>query len=160
MLKSSSLILHFSPFFALPSVLHVYPCLLCSTKAVSRYHSPFLVDRYKKLQQLREQLMLDCQREWTNFLEYDRHTHTHTHDNLIWRWIYLANTAEDKRLSLIIPVGSHSQVHLLGVCVLLEGFSHPQDGIRGTHLHSTPPGAAPKQMRIVLRLWSQTLMHL
>lgn len=84
---------------------------------------------------------------------------THTHfasDNLIWRWIYLANTAEDKRLSLIIPVGSHSQVHLLGVCVLLEGFSHPQDGIRGTHLHSTPPGAAPKQMSIVLRLWSQT----
>uniref|UniRef100_A0A3Q2WAQ2 MutS homolog 3 (E. coli) n=1 Tax=Haplochromis burtoni TaxID=8153 RepID=A0A3Q2WAQ2_HAPBU len=30
---------------------------ISSTKAVSRYHSPFLVDRYKKLQQLREQLI-------------------------------------------------------------------------------------------------------
>lgn len=86
MLKSSSLILHFSPFFALPSVLHVYPCLLCSTKAVSRYHSPFLVDRYKKLQQLREQLMLDCQREWTNFLEYDRHMRAHTHTQMQLSW--------------------------------------------------------------------------
>lgn len=43
--------------------------LSCSTKAVSRYHSPFLVERYKKLLQLREQLLLDCQREWINFLE-------------------------------------------------------------------------------------------
>uniref|UniRef100_A0A4W6CD24 DNA mismatch repair protein MSH3 n=1 Tax=Lates calcarifer TaxID=8187 RepID=A0A4W6CD24_LATCA len=42
---------------------------ISSTKAVSRYHSPFLVERYKKLLQLREQLLLDCQREWTNFLE-------------------------------------------------------------------------------------------
>ncbi|XP_072243723.1 DNA mismatch repair protein Msh3 isoform X2 [Leuresthes tenuis] len=51
--------------------------VLCSTKAVSRYHSPFLVDRYKKLQQLREQLLLDCQREWTNFLDqFGEHYHT------------------------------------------------------------------------------------
>ncbi|XP_037337480.2 DNA mismatch repair protein Msh3 isoform X2 [Pungitius pungitius] len=42
---------------------------ISSTKAVSRYHSPFLAERYKKLLQLREQLLLDCQREWTNFLE-------------------------------------------------------------------------------------------
>ncbi|XP_069563910.1 DNA mismatch repair protein Msh3 isoform X1 [Brachyistius frenatus] len=42
---------------------------ISSTKAVTRYHSPFLVDRYKKLLQLREQLLLDCQREWTNFLD-------------------------------------------------------------------------------------------
>uniref|UniRef100_A0A7N6A348 DNA mismatch repair protein MSH3 n=1 Tax=Anabas testudineus TaxID=64144 RepID=A0A7N6A348_ANATE len=47
------------------------------TKAVSRYHSPFLVERYKKLLQLREQLLLDCQREWTNFLEqFGEHYHT------------------------------------------------------------------------------------
>ncbi|TKS78308.1 DNA mismatch repair protein [Collichthys lucidus] len=44
---------------------------ISSTKAVSRYHSPFLVERYRKLLQLREQLLLDSQREWTNFLEYD-----------------------------------------------------------------------------------------
>ncbi|KAM9744377.1 DNA mismatch repair protein Msh3 isoform 1-T1 [Menidia menidia] len=48
-----------------------------STKAVGRYHSPFLVERYKKLQQLREQLLLDCQREWTNFLDqFGEHYHT------------------------------------------------------------------------------------
>uniref|UniRef100_A0A7N8WWD7 DNA mismatch repair protein MSH3 n=1 Tax=Mastacembelus armatus TaxID=205130 RepID=A0A7N8WWD7_9TELE len=46
------------------------------TKAVSRYHSPFLVERYKKLLQLREQLLLDCQREWTNFLDqFGEHYH-------------------------------------------------------------------------------------
>uniref|UniRef100_A0A672J4Y0 DNA mismatch repair protein MSH3 n=1 Tax=Salarias fasciatus TaxID=181472 RepID=A0A672J4Y0_SALFA len=48
---------------------------ISSTKAVSRYHSPFVANRHKKLLQLREQLLLDCQREWTNFLEYDTHTH-------------------------------------------------------------------------------------
>ncbi|XP_029018199.1 DNA mismatch repair protein Msh3 isoform X2 [Betta splendens] len=49
---------------------------ISSTKAVSRYHSPFLVERYKRLQQLREQLLLDCQREWTNFLEqFGEHYH-------------------------------------------------------------------------------------
>ncbi|XP_078107204.1 LOW QUALITY PROTEIN: DNA mismatch repair protein Msh3 [Sander vitreus] len=48
-----------------------------STKAVSRYHSPFLAERYKKLLQLREQLLLDCQREWTNFLDqFGEHYHT------------------------------------------------------------------------------------
>ncbi|XP_044231532.1 DNA mismatch repair protein Msh3 isoform X1 [Thunnus albacares] len=50
---------------------------ISSTKVVSRYHSPFLVERYKKLQQLREQLLLDCQREWTNFLDqFGEHYHT------------------------------------------------------------------------------------
>ncbi|XP_041644145.1 DNA mismatch repair protein Msh3 isoform X2 [Cheilinus undulatus] len=50
---------------------------ISSTKAVSRYHSPFLVECYKKLLQLREQLLLDCQREWTNFLDqFGEHYHT------------------------------------------------------------------------------------
>uniref|UniRef100_A0A665SZ71 DNA mismatch repair protein MSH3 n=1 Tax=Echeneis naucrates TaxID=173247 RepID=A0A665SZ71_ECHNA len=50
---------------------------ISSTKAVSRYHSPFLVERYKKLLQLREQLLLDCQREWINFLDqFGEHYHT------------------------------------------------------------------------------------
>ncbi|XP_073321644.1 DNA mismatch repair protein Msh3 isoform X2 [Pagrus major] len=50
---------------------------ISSTKAVSRYHSPFLVEHYKKLLQLREQLLLDCQREWTNFLDqFGEHYHT------------------------------------------------------------------------------------
>uniref|UniRef100_A0A8D3E1Z3 MutS homolog 3 (E. coli) n=1 Tax=Scophthalmus maximus TaxID=52904 RepID=A0A8D3E1Z3_SCOMX len=42
---------------------------ISSTKAVGRYHSAFLVERYKTLQQLRGQLLLDCQREWIHFLE-------------------------------------------------------------------------------------------
>lgn len=55
------------------------------------------------------------------------------------RGLYLADTAEHEGLALVIPVGSHSQVHLLGVGVPLESLADPQDGIRGTHLHSTPP---------------------
>uniref|UniRef100_A0A672J588 DNA mismatch repair protein MSH3 n=1 Tax=Salarias fasciatus TaxID=181472 RepID=A0A672J588_SALFA len=50
---------------------------ISSTKAVSRYHSPFVANRHKKLLQLREQLLLDCQREWTNFLDqFGQHYHT------------------------------------------------------------------------------------
>ncbi|XP_034548204.1 DNA mismatch repair protein Msh3 isoform X2 [Notolabrus celidotus] len=50
---------------------------ISSTKAVSRYHSPFLVECYKELLQLREQLLLDCKREWTNFLDqFGEHYHT------------------------------------------------------------------------------------
>ncbi|XP_037114435.1 DNA mismatch repair protein Msh3 isoform X1 [Syngnathus acus] len=48
-----------------------------STKAVGRYHSPFVVERLKKLLQLREQLLLDCQREWTAFMDqFGEHYHT------------------------------------------------------------------------------------
>uniref|UniRef100_A0A3Q2Z0B7 DNA mismatch repair protein MSH3 n=1 Tax=Hippocampus comes TaxID=109280 RepID=A0A3Q2Z0B7_HIPCM len=48
-----------------------------STKVVGRYHSPFVVERHKKLLQLREQLLLDCQREWTAFMDqFGEHYHT------------------------------------------------------------------------------------
>ncbi|XP_021111366.1 DNA mismatch repair protein Msh3 isoform X2 [Heterocephalus glaber] len=40
-----------------------------STKAVSRFHSPLVVESYRLLQQLREQLVLDCNAEWLRFLE-------------------------------------------------------------------------------------------
>uniref|UniRef100_A0A2K6FT88 DNA mismatch repair protein MSH3 n=1 Tax=Propithecus coquereli TaxID=379532 RepID=A0A2K6FT88_PROCO len=40
-----------------------------STKAVSRFHSPFIVENYRHLNQLREQLVLDCSAEWLDFLE-------------------------------------------------------------------------------------------
>ncbi|XP_006889950.1 PREDICTED: DNA mismatch repair protein Msh3 [Elephantulus edwardii] len=40
-----------------------------STKAVSRFHSPFVVENYRHLNQLREQLILDCSAEWLDFLE-------------------------------------------------------------------------------------------
>ncbi|CAL8330544.1 unnamed protein product [Arctogadus glacialis] len=50
---------------------------ISSTKAVGRYHSPYLVERCRSLQQLREQLLLDCQRAWNDFLhQFGEHYHT------------------------------------------------------------------------------------
>uniref|UniRef100_A0A5F9DLN4 DNA mismatch repair protein MSH3 n=1 Tax=Oryctolagus cuniculus TaxID=9986 RepID=A0A5F9DLN4_RABIT len=49
-----------------------------STKAVSRFHSPFIVENYRRLNQLREQLALDCGAEWLGFLE----TFSGHHDSL------------------------------------------------------------------------------
>ncbi|XP_008851539.1 DNA mismatch repair protein Msh3 [Nannospalax galili] len=47
-----------------------------STKAVSRFHSPFIVENYRHLNQLREQLVLDCSAEWLDFLEnFSEHYH-------------------------------------------------------------------------------------
>uniref|UniRef100_A0A9J8DD80 MutS homolog 3 (E. coli) n=1 Tax=Cyprinus carpio carpio TaxID=630221 RepID=A0A9J8DD80_CYPCA len=39
------------------------------TKVVGRYHTPFIVDKHRHLQQLREQLIIDCSHEWINFLQ-------------------------------------------------------------------------------------------
>uniref|UniRef100_A0A8C0QT88 DNA mismatch repair protein MSH3 n=1 Tax=Canis lupus dingo TaxID=286419 RepID=A0A8C0QT88_CANLU len=48
-----------------------------STKAVSRFHSPFIVENYRHLNQLREQLVLDCSAEWLDFLEnFSAHYHS------------------------------------------------------------------------------------
>ncbi|EDL01202.1 mCG128141, partial [Mus musculus] len=48
-----------------------------STKAVSRFHPPFIVESYRRLNQLREQLVLDCNAEWLGFLEnFGEHYHT------------------------------------------------------------------------------------
>uniref|UniRef100_A0A8C6H1Q8 DNA mismatch repair protein MSH3 n=1 Tax=Mus spicilegus TaxID=10103 RepID=A0A8C6H1Q8_MUSSI len=48
-----------------------------STKAVSRFHPPFIVESYRRLNQLREQLVLDCSAEWLGFLEnFGEHYHT------------------------------------------------------------------------------------
>ncbi|XP_060762961.1 DNA mismatch repair protein Msh3 isoform X3 [Neoarius graeffei] len=42
---------------------------ISSTKLVGRYHSPFLVERHQHLLRLREQLVIDCSREWISFLQ-------------------------------------------------------------------------------------------
>ncbi|KAM9446339.1 DNA mismatch repair protein Msh3 [Clarias gariepinus] len=42
---------------------------ISSTKVVGRYHSPFIVERHQHLLRLREQLVIDCSREWINFLQ-------------------------------------------------------------------------------------------
>lgn len=49
------------------------PVFLFSTKLVGRYHSPFLVERHQHLLRLREQLVIDCSREWINFLQCVHH---------------------------------------------------------------------------------------
>ncbi|XP_076126474.1 DNA mismatch repair protein Msh3 [Alosa pseudoharengus] len=41
---------------------------ISSTKVVGRYHTPFIVEKHRQLLQLREQLVIDCGREWINFL--------------------------------------------------------------------------------------------
>uniref|UniRef100_A0A8C9RHN6 DNA mismatch repair protein MSH3 n=1 Tax=Scleropages formosus TaxID=113540 RepID=A0A8C9RHN6_SCLFO len=43
---------------------------ISSTKAVSRFHTPYIAERHKRLLQLREQLVIDCNREWISFLQY------------------------------------------------------------------------------------------
>ncbi|XP_018420707.1 PREDICTED: DNA mismatch repair protein Msh3 [Nanorana parkeri] len=48
-----------------------------STKAVSRFHSPFIVENYRHLNRLREQLVLDCNTEWLHFLDkFGEHYHS------------------------------------------------------------------------------------
>ncbi|XP_073535360.1 DNA mismatch repair protein Msh3 isoform X2 [Phyllobates terribilis] len=50
---------------------------ISSTKAVSRFHSPFIVENYRHLNQLREQLVLDCSAEWLQFLDkFGEHYHS------------------------------------------------------------------------------------
>ncbi|XP_041756448.2 DNA mismatch repair protein Msh3 isoform X1 [Coregonus clupeaformis] len=50
---------------------------ISSTKAVSRYQSPYLIERCRSLSQLREQLLIDSQKEWTNFLhQFGEYYHT------------------------------------------------------------------------------------
>ena len=44
------------------------PLLCASTKAVSRFHPPFVVERYRKLCQLREQLVATVTDAWEQFL--------------------------------------------------------------------------------------------
>ncbi|XP_053331293.1 DNA mismatch repair protein Msh3 [Spea bombifrons] len=50
---------------------------ISSTKAVSRFHSPFIVENYRRLNQLREQLVLDCNTEWLRYLDkFGEHYHS------------------------------------------------------------------------------------
>ncbi|XP_075127498.1 DNA mismatch repair protein Msh3 [Leptodactylus fuscus] len=50
---------------------------ISSTKAVSRFHSPFIVENYRHVNQLREQLVLDCDTEWLRFLDkFGEHYHS------------------------------------------------------------------------------------
>ncbi|XP_069792575.1 DNA mismatch repair protein Msh3 [Narcine bancroftii] len=54
------------------SLLHIVPSewtKISSTKAVVRFHTPFIVEQYRHLCQLREQLVLDSGAEWLKLLD-------------------------------------------------------------------------------------------
>ncbi|KAJ8303889.1 hypothetical protein KUTeg_017472, partial [Tegillarca granosa] len=48
---------------------------ISSTKVLSRFHTPFIVEKYKVLNQLREQLVIDSNQAWMIFLEYKKAIH-------------------------------------------------------------------------------------
>ena len=48
-------------------------------------------------------------------------------------------------LSLIVPVGPDSKVHLFTVLILFERFSHTKDGIGWTHLNRGPKTGTEKE---------------
>ncbi|XP_017928384.1 DNA mismatch repair protein Msh3 isoform X5 [Manacus vitellinus] len=51
--------------------------MISSTKAVSRFHTPFIIENYRHLNQLQEKLILDCSAEWLNFLDhFSEHYHS------------------------------------------------------------------------------------
>ncbi|XP_078718377.1 DNA mismatch repair protein Msh3 [Lampetra fluviatilis] len=61
------------------SMLHTVPSnwvKIGSTKAVTRFHTPFVVQKFKQLCQLREKLRIDSNAEWLGFLtQFGEHYH-------------------------------------------------------------------------------------
>lgn len=55
-------------FFA--SVIDAYLFFFCSTKEVSRFHTPFIVEKLQQLALHRENLAVVCKESWLAFLEY------------------------------------------------------------------------------------------
>ncbi|KAM6230940.1 DNA mismatch repair protein Msh3 [Porphyrio hochstetteri] len=102
--------------------------MVSSTKAVSRFHSPFVIENYKHLNQLREQLVLDCNAEWLNFLDhFSEHYHPlskaighlATIDCLFSlaqvakQGDYCRPTVQDNRREIIIKNGRHPVIDVL-----------------------------------------------
>ncbi|XP_073437250.1 DNA mismatch repair protein Msh3 isoform X1 [Dendrobates tinctorius] len=101
---------------------------ISSTKAVSRFHSPFIVENYRHLNQLREQLVLDCSAEWLRFLDkFGEHYHSvskavnnlATADCLFSlaevakQGDYCRPTVHDHGTEIIIKNGRHPVINLL-----------------------------------------------
>uniref|UniRef100_A0A8C0AR82 DNA mismatch repair protein MSH3 n=1 Tax=Buteo japonicus TaxID=224669 RepID=A0A8C0AR82_9AVES len=102
--------------------------MVSSTKAVSRFHSPFIIENYRHLNQLREQLVLDCSAEWLNFLDhFSEHYHPvskaighlATVDCLFSlaqvakQGDYCRPTVQDNRQEIIIKNGRHPVIDVL-----------------------------------------------
>ncbi|KAM4051311.1 DNA mismatch repair protein Msh3 [Anomaloglossus baeobatrachus] len=101
---------------------------ISSTKAVSRFHSPFIVENYRHLNQLREQLVLDCNAEWLRFLDkFGEHYHSvskavnslATADcifslaEVAKQGDYCRPTVHDRGTEIIIKNGRHPVIDLL-----------------------------------------------
>ncbi|KAG9488041.1 hypothetical protein GDO78_007702, partial [Eleutherodactylus coqui] len=101
---------------------------ISSTKAVSRFHSPFIVENYRHLNRLREQLVLDCNTEWLQFLDkFGEHYHSvskavnhlATADCLFSlaevakQGVYCRPTVHDHGTEIIIKNGRHPVIDLL-----------------------------------------------
>ncbi|XP_069818946.1 DNA mismatch repair protein Msh3 isoform X2 [Dendropsophus ebraccatus] len=101
---------------------------ISSTKTVSRFHSPFIVENYRHLNRLREQLVLDCNTEWLRFLdEFGEHYHSvskavnhlATADcvfslaEVAKQGDYCRPTVHDRGTEIIIKNGRHPVIDLL-----------------------------------------------
>ncbi|XP_059581053.1 DNA mismatch repair protein Msh3 [Alligator mississippiensis] len=99
-----------------------------STKAVSRFHTPFIIENYRHLNQLREQLVLDCSAEWLIFLDsFSEHYHSMAKavDHLAAvdcifslakmakQGDYCRPIVQDKRREIIIKNGRHPVIDVL-----------------------------------------------
>ncbi|XP_031951795.1 DNA mismatch repair protein Msh3 isoform X1 [Corvus moneduloides] len=102
--------------------------MVSSTKAVSRFHSPFITENYRLLNQLREQLVLGCSAEWLRFLDhFSEHyhpvskaiCHLATVDCLFSlaqvakQGDYCRPTVQDNRREIIIKNGRHPVIDVL-----------------------------------------------
>uniref|UniRef100_A0A8C8RNX1 DNA mismatch repair protein MSH3 n=1 Tax=Pelusios castaneus TaxID=367368 RepID=A0A8C8RNX1_9SAUR len=98
------------------------------TKAVSRFHSPFIVENYRHLNQLREQLVLDCNAEWLNFLDrFSEYFHSalmavghlatvdciFSLSKVAKQGDYCRPVVEDKEKKIIIKNGRHPVIDVL-----------------------------------------------
>ncbi|XP_039238039.1 DNA mismatch repair protein Msh3 isoform X2 [Pipra filicauda] len=102
--------------------------MISSTKAVSRFHSPFIIENYRHLNQLQEKLILDCSAEWLNFLDrFSEHYHSvskaighlATVDCLFSLALvakqgdYCRPVVQDNRQEIIIKNGRHPVIDVL-----------------------------------------------
>uniref|UniRef100_A0A8C7PXV8 DNA mismatch repair protein MSH3 n=1 Tax=Oncorhynchus mykiss TaxID=8022 RepID=A0A8C7PXV8_ONCMY len=86
---------------------------ISSTKAVSRYQSPYLIGRCRSLSQLREQLLIDSQKEWTNFLQYVSFIHHLQYINFMLLTSIQSGERVDGDRQIVIRDGRHPVIDLL-----------------------------------------------
>ncbi|XP_053405229.1 DNA mismatch repair protein Msh3-like isoform X2 [Mercenaria mercenaria] len=96
---------------------------ISSTKAVSRFHTPFIVEKYKLLQQYREKLVIESNNAWIQFLDSFSERYQQYR-----KAVYLLSTL-DCLLSFATVAQQHGYVRpeivADEVCVNIEGGRHP-----------------------------------